>query len=277
MRKSHWIVLVILAFCFFSVLIGFFSLNKGEKIALGKKEALAVVNIQGEIIGGSGGISVLGQTPGTDNILQQLQQIKKDPEIKGVLLRINSPGGSSAASQEIYEELKKIRKSGKIIVASMGDVAASGGYMIACGADKIVANPSTMTGSIGVIMSFQNIEQLFHKLGIDSEVIKSGKYKDIGSDKRAMTAEERKLLQTMVDDVYGQFVDIVAKERKISREKVLAIADGRIFTGRQAQKIGLVDSLGNYYDALDLLAKMTNIKGEPVLKDYDKGSFPLNF
>lgn len=272
MKKSHLAVLGLLVFCFLSVLIGLFSLDKTSTTPLAKKEALAVVNLEGEIVGGTGGASLFGQAPGTDSLLEQLQTIKKDPEIKGILLRINSPGGSSPASQEVYEEVQKIRQAGKVVVVSMGDVAASGGYWIACAADKIVANPATMTGSIGVIMPMQNVEGLMKKLGINSQTIKSGKFKDIGSNSRPMTPEERKLLQAMVDDIYQQFVDVVAKGRNLPREKVLALADGRVFTGKQAKELGLVDELGNYYDALDLLTKLTHIKGEPRIKEYDKKS-----
>lgn len=274
MKKTHWIVIGVIAFCFLSVLAGLTLTGKNSSLA--KKQSIAIVNLEGEIVGGSGGNSLLGQAPGSDNLLSQLVAIRKDPEVKGVLLRINSPGGSSAASQEIYGEIQKIRKAGKVVVVSMGDVCASGGYWVATAADKIVANPSTMTGSIGVIMPVQNVEGLMKKLGISSDSIKSGKYKDIGSTTRAMTPEERKLLQNMVDDVYQQFVDVVAQGRKLPREKVLAIADGRIFTGKQAQQLGLVDQLGNYYDALDLVTKMTKIKGEPQIKQYERKT-PLDY
>jgi len=279
MKKIHWAVLGILLFCFLSVILGLALVDSRDTAFLLKEkgEKIAIVYLEGEIIGGRGGApGLLGQAPGSDFLLEQLQAIREDQDIKGVLLRINSPGGSAPASQEIYEEVAKVRKSGKVVVVSMGDVTASGGYWIACAADKIVANPATMTGSIGVIMSLQNYRELMDKLGIEPKTIKSGKYKDIGSASRPMTPEERQLLQAMVDDIYRQFVDVVVAGRKMPREKVIALADGRIFTGKQAQELGLVDELGNYYDALDLLVKMTKIKGEPVIKEYDRKN-PFSF
>lgn len=279
MSKTRLAVIGILIFCLLSVIIGVSLTGRTAKGPLlrEKGEAVALVNLEGQIVGGrGGGPSIFGQAPGTDLLLQQLREIRKDDQVKGVLFRINSPGGSSAASQEVYEEVQKIRQSGKVVVVSMGDVAASGGYWIACAADKIVANPSTMTGSIGVIVPLQNMRELFDKIGIEPEVIKSGKHKDMGSNSRPMTEEERKIFQAMVDDIYDQFVDVVATGRKMPREKVIPLADGRVFTGRQAQELGLVDELGNYYDALDLLTKLAQIKGEPVIKEYGRRS-PFQF
>ena len=279
MRKTHWLVGGILFACFLSVVLGLTLAGQEASTPLKKEkgEKIALVYLEGQIMGGrGGGPNILGQAGGTDSLLDQLREIARDKEVKGVLFRINSPGGSSAASQEVYEEVMKVRKSGKVVVVSMGDVAASGGYWIACAADKIVANPATMTGSIGVIMPLQNIRELLDKIGIQPETIKSGKYKDMGSSNRPLAPEERQLLQAMVDDIYQQFVDVVVAGRKMPREEVVAVADGRIFTGKQAKELGLVDELGNYYDALDLLTKLANIQGEPVIKEYGRRS-PFSF
>lgn len=235
--------------------------KQGEKIAL--------IYVEGIITGARGDAGLLGPGAGGPSVLEQLKEAADDDSIKAVLLRINSPGGSAAASQEIGDEIEKLRQQGKIVVASMGDVAASGGYWIAAKADRIVADPATMTGSIGVIMETANLQELFDKIGVSPQTIKSGPYKDIGSPNRPLTAEERQILQGMVDDIYQQFIDVVAEGRKLDRTAVLKLADGRIFTGRQALKNGLVDELGNYYHAVEVARKMAKIEGEPVI--YEMG------
>jgi protease-4 len=165
-------------------------------------------------------------------------------------------------------------KSKKKVVTSMGSVAASGGYYIACASDLIVANPGTITGSIGVIMEFTNIEELFKKIGIKGVVLKSGEHKDIGSPFREMTPEEKKIIQGVIDNVHQQFVQAVAKGRKMDQEKVMQIADGRILTGEQAKQIGLVDQIGNLQDTIDIVAKMAGIEGKPNIL-YPKRKFSL--
>ncbi len=237
----------------------------GKRAGAGGGQRIGVIFVEGVIAGGREESGLLSTGAAAQTILEQLKEAREDNSIKAVLIRINSPGGSAAASQEIGDEIDKIRKAKKIVVASMGDVAASGGYWIAAKADRIMADPATMTGSIGVIMETQNMQELFNKIGISPQTIKSGPYKDIGSPNRPLTPAERNILQTMVDDIYGQFVDVVAKGRRIDRNKVLQMADGRIFTGRQARNSGLVDELGNYYDAVALTAKLAGIKGEPEL------------
>jgi protease-4 len=177
-------------------------------------------------------------------------------------VRIDSPGGGVAASQEIYAAVKRIKKN-KIVVASLGSVAASGGYMVACAADKIVANPGTVTGSISAIMYFANAEDLLKKIGLKPSVIKSGKYKDIGSPTRGMSDDEKQILQVLVDDIYFQFIDVVAQDRKIPLEEVKKIADGRVFSGRQALQQKMIDFLGDKSFALQLAGKMAGIKGTP--------------
>lgn len=196
-------------------------------------------------------------------VVRQLKQYRRDGSIKAIVLRIESPGGGVAASQEIYEEVKKTRQAGKVIVASLGSVAASGGYYVAVGATRIMANPGTTTGSIGVIAEIPNIRRLLDKLGIGFTVIKSGKFKDTGSPYRELTEAERAYLQQWVDDAFAQFVDAVSEGRKMERAQVLGLADGRVFTGLQAVRSGLVDTLGTFEDALRLAAGLAGIKGEP--------------
>ncbi len=243
----------------------------GEKASAG--EAIGVIYVEGIITGtrAEGSIFGTGVASGP-SLMKQLREAGEDDSIKAVLLRINSPGGSAAASQEVGNEIDKLRKQGKVVVASMGDTAASGGYWIAAKADKIIADPATMTGSIGVIMETQNMQELFDKIGITPQTIKSGPHKDMGSPNRPLTDEERAIMQQMVDDIYQQFVDVVAEGRKMKREKVLELADGRIFTGRQAKEHGLVDELGNYYDAIKLTGELAGIKGEPVIREFGYNS-----
>jgi protease-4 len=212
-----------------------------------------------------GVVKVEGFIGETRDIVEQINEFGKDDNIKAVILRIDSPGGGVAASQEIYESVVELKKKKKVI-ASMGSVAASGGYMIACAADKIVANPGTLTGSISAVMHFANAEELLKKIGLKASVVKSGKFKDIGSPVREMTAEEKALLQELVDDIYDQFLDMVAKDRNIKKENLREIADGRVFTGRQAHKLGLVDYLGDMGYAVKLAGEMAGIKGTPEIE-----------
>jgi protease IV len=205
--------------------------------------------------------------------VDELKGYADDSSIKAIVLRIDSPGGAVAPSQEIYAEVKKAAAKKKVVV-SMGSIAASGGYYIASAASRIIANPGTLTGSIGVIMEIPNIEGLLNKIGIKTEVIKSGKNKDIGSMFRSMKPEERALLQGVMDNVHEQFISAVAEGRKMKVEDVRKIADGRIFTGEQAQKAGLVDELGTLDDAVKTAARLAGIKEEPeVVTKKDKLSF----
>ena len=224
------------------------------------KDRIALVRIEGPILD-------------SQNAVEEIKEYGKDSSVKAILLRIDSPGGAVAPSQEIYSEVKKVAAS-KPVVVSMGSVAASGGYYIACPATRIVANPGTLTGSIGVIMEIPNIEGLLNKIGVKNEVIKSGKNKDIGSAFRAMKPEERKILQGVMDNVHEQFIRAVAEGRKMKIEDVRTIADGRIFTGEQAVSEGLVNDLGTLEDATKIAAKLGGIKGEPeVVTKKDKFSF----
>jgi protease-4 len=221
-----------------------------------------------------GVVEITGVISDSREIIRGIRSFVDDGGVKAIVLRVDSPGGGVGASQEIYQEVIKAKKV-KRVVASFGGVAASGGYYVACGADKIVANPGTITGSIGVVMQFANLEELMKKIGYKGYVIKSGAHKDIGSPFREMTPDEKELLQGVIDTVHQQFIKAVADGRKLSIEKVSAIADGRIFAGEQAQTLGLVDELGNLEDTIQLAAAMAGIKGRPsvVYSRKQKASF----
>lgn len=211
-----------------------------------------------------GVIPIEGAITDSHPIVSQLVEFKKDGRIKAIILRVNSPGGGVAPSQEIYREVRKTITTKKVIV-SMGSLAASGGYYIASAADKIVANPGTLTGSIGVIMEFIQVEELLNKLGIGLEVLKSGEFKDIGSPHRKMSEREKELVRGLIMDIQKQFVEAVARGRNLSVDKVKEIADGRILSGAQSKELGLVDQLGNFEDAVDLAKRLAGIKGEVTL------------
>lgn len=210
-------------------------------------------------------VEIIGAIDDPQPVVDQLQRMRRDLGVRAVVVRLDSPGGGVAASQEIYEAIRKIREDGKPVIASMGGVAASGAFYVACAADSIVADPGTLTGSIGVILSFPNTEALFRKVGIKLEVIKTGKYKDVGSMWRAMTPDEEKLLEDVLNNVYDQFIDAIAEGRDLDREDILPYADGRIFSGDQAQTYGFVDRMGDLNDAIRLAADMAGIKGRPTI------------
>jgi protease IV len=206
--------------------------------------------------------------------IEELRRFRDTPGIKAVVLRIDSPGGGVVPSQEIYSEVLNARKGGRLkVVASMGNLAASGGYYIAAATDKIVANPGTLTGSIGVIMELANVQGLLEKVGVQSVVIKSGRYKDLASPFRAMSEADRALLQSVLDDVHDQFIQAVAAGRALNVEEVRPLADGRIFTGRQARTAKLVDELGDLQDAINLAARLVGIEGEPRVVEPRKRSW----
>jgi len=211
-----------------------------------------------------GVVEINGMLSGSDPVVRQLVSFKKDDSIKAVILRVDSPGGAVAPSQEIHDEVIRVAAK-KPAVVSMASVAASGGYYVSIPAHRIVANPGTITGSIGVIMQLTNLEELYGKLGLKSLVVKSGEHKDIASPFRPMSSEDRKILQGVIDDIYDQFVSAVAEGRNLPVEKVRNLADGRIFTGRQAKEIGLVDELGGMQDAVGIAKDLAGISGEPKL------------
>ena len=196
-------------------------------------------------------------------VVEELNDYAEDSSVKAIVLRIDSPGGGVVVSQEIYNAVKNARKEGKKVVASMGTVAASGGYYVAAAADRIVANPGTLTGSIGVKMEFANIEKLLEKIGVRGMVVKAGEYKDVGSPFREMSPQEKKLLQDVIDDVHSQFIKAVAEGRNMQETEVRAIADGRIFTGKQALDLKLVDQLGDLADSIKVAGELVGIHGKP--------------
>lgn len=270
-KKS--VVLVIAVLIAVSVVAAALWTPGSKQRAAGRHQnKIAVIYVDGVIMGGRGQGGFLSDAGGTDAIIRQLHEARDDAAVKAIILRVNSPGGSAPASQELGSEIKKLRAGGKIIVTSMGDVAASGGYWIAAVTDKIYANPATMTGSIGVYIPYSNWEELYKKIGINQEKIKSGPHKDILSPERQMTAEERAIIQGMVDELYNQFVAVVAEGRHMDPAKVRQLADGRIYTGSQAKELGLVDELGTMYDAIDCAAQLAGIQGKPEIKEYGKQS-----
>lgn len=260
-KKNNWIAFLIIGICAIAVLVGIFgkqakkaetsdaTTDSGWSMAF--KDRIKVVNLSGMIMD-SDEKSVFSLTDTTSSTIKKLRKAAENPKIKAVLIRINSPGGTVATSQELNQAVTKLKEK-KPVFTSMGDICASGGYYVACATDKIYANPGTLTGSIGVILNGMNFKGLADKLGVQPQVVKSGLFKDIASPYRAMTDDERKILQGLIDDSYDQFVNAVATGRKMKVDDVKKIADGRIYSGRQAKKNGLVDELGSYQDALDEL------------------------
>ncbi len=198
-----------------------------------------------------------GEIFSSNNFIKQLEKLKKDKTVKGIIIRVNSPGGAVAPSNAIYDYIVSIDKP---VYVAMGSVAASGGYLISLGADKIYAMPSTITGSIGVIMTLLNTEELMKKIGVKSVILKSGKYKDAGNPDREMTEDERRVLMSVVLDLYEQFVETVASRRNMKIEDVKKVADGRIFTGKMAKELKLVDNLGTWRQAYQEMKNSLNIK-----------------
>ncbi len=242
-------------------------------IAVSLASFLSVSRLNAVSLSGGGGVALVkieGLLVSSENIVNELKDYTEDGSIKAIVLRIDSPGGGVVPSQEIFNAVKRAKKEGKKVVVSMGSVAASGGYYIAVAADKIVANPGTLTGSIGVKMEFANVEKLLDKVGVKGMVIKAGQYKDIGSPFREMTEPEKKLLQDVIDDVHSQFIEAVSEGRGIPKAEVTAIADGRIFTGRQALSLKLVDQIGDLEDTINLAGELAGIKGKPNIVEKKK-------
>ena len=253
--RRHPVILGICILLFIGVvfftLIYILSLFKGDGGSLGLQARVGVVRIEGLIAD-------------SRESIEQIDELADDDSIKAVVLRIDSPGGGVAASQEIYRAVRQLQIKKKVIV-SMGSVAASGGYLIATAADRIVANPGTITGSISAVMHFADVQELMKKVGVRSSVIKSGKFKDIGSPVREMTAEEKQLIQGLVDDIFDQFVRTIAEDRKIPLQTIMGLADGRIFSGRQALHLKLIDELGGLQDAVLLAGRLAGIEGKPAV------------
>lgn len=225
-------------------------------------DKVAVVEIEGEIMD----TSDLPQAAASEDIVSQLRQARLDDAVKAVILDLNTPGGSVVASDQIHSEVLELRRAGKPVVASMGEVAASGGYYVASAAERIVANPSTFTGSIGVILVLLNLEGTAGKIGVEPIVIKSGRLKDIGSPFRTLTEEEREILQAMIDESYDRFVDVVSEGRHLPETEVRELATGRPYTGSQARDLGLVDRLGNFDAAVEVARRLAGLEQATVVR-----------
>ena len=246
-HRTKYTILIIGAILIFILFFGRVLINPetiGEKVAI---------------------IEILGVINDSEETIKQIHQHRDNTSVKAIVLRIDSPGGGVAPVQEIYSELKKLKS--KPIFASMGSTAASGGYYIACAAQDIFANPGTLTGSIGAVMQFIKMKELYNKVGIEYQTVKSGKYKDIGASQRDMTQAERDLIQTTVDDVRSQFIKAIAEGRRdrLTWNQIEAFADGRIFTGKQASENMLIDQLGNLQDTVAYAAQAVGIKGKPKI------------
>ena len=262
------IVGVFVGFCFLVVGIGLFSIagainssDKDEETVSISGARVAIVELKDVIVS-------------SEEVVRQLKKYQKNKNVKSIVVRVDSPGGSVAPSQEIYEAIKLINDSGKPVVISMGSVAASGGYYVAIGAEKIFANPGTLTGSIGVIFQYPNYMGLMDKVGVNMTTHKSGDLKDAGSPYRKSSADDQKYFQELIDDAYDQFISAVAYERSMDINELKKLADGRVFTGMQAYECGLVDTLGGYEDAIMYAAMLGGIEGEPkVVKEKKKQTF----
>lgn len=210
-------------------------------------------------------VELEGMIAEVDDLVREVKAHRENPQVKAVVIRINSPGGVVGPTQELHQALMRVREAGKPVVASLSSVAASGGYYTAVAADRIYANPGTLTGSIGVVMQMANVQDLFKKVGVDYVVVKAGQYKDLGNFARTMTPEERRVLQALLDDVHGQFIDAVAQGRKLDRGEVVKFADGRVFSGVQAKDLKMVDALGSLEDAVNEAAKMAGLAVPPAV------------
>lgn len=258
-RRSDVIIAVIIIVCFI-IGFGFMSLM-----------FLGAFSTDGDIsLGGSGDkiavIEIYNAVYDSEEIIRQLKKWGENDNIRAIILHIDSPGGGAGPFLEIHKEITRIRQEeGKIVVASCLSMAASGGYMAACACDAIMANPGAIIGSIGVIIQFMNAEKLLQTIGLSFETIKSGELKDVGSMSRPMTDADRAMLSALVTDTYEQFVEIVAEGRQMSKLDVYPLADGSIFSGRQAYELGLVDTLGSFEEAIDYTAALAGIEGEPTL------------
>ena len=242
-RLLLWVVLAAIVAVLLAHLFGDMDFSGEDRVAL--------IRVEGVILD-------------AQQTVEDLKKFAETPSVKAIVLRIDSPGGGVVPSQEIHDAVKRVRnKHNKVVVASMGTVAASGGFYIAVATDRILANPGTLTGSIGVIMELANLEGLLKKIGVESVVVKAGRNKDLGSPFRQMRDEERKLLQAVMDDVHDQFITAVAEGRALKPSDVVPFADGRIFTGRQAKDVKLIDELGDLDDAIRVAADLGGIEGEP--------------
>jgi protease-4 len=258
MARKHPILKGLATLCVFILVIfagvffyAYFTGGDARVISMFSGEGIGVLQIEGTI-------------DDSQNILSELKRFKDAPWIKAIVVRIDTPGGAVAPTQEIFEAIQKA-KAKKPMIASMGSMATSGGYYIASACEKIVANPGTLTGSIGVIMQFNNVEELMKKIGVKGYNVKSGLNKDLGSPFQPLSPEGRQILQSLVDNVHGQFVSAVASGRGMDEAQVRKLADGRVYSGAQAKEIGLVDQFGTLDDTIDLAAKRVGLEAEPTV------------
>ncbi|MDY0388520.1 MAG: signal peptide peptidase SppA [Methanolobus sp.] len=268
-RKWQYIAIVgVLLFIIAASFAAIYQTFNGDLYS--SNEKIAVIYVQGTLITSSvpGGIGYVSSEEISDNIRKAL----RDKNVKAIVLRVNSGGGSSTAGEEVYTEVKKASDSGVPVIISMGDVAASAAYHLSAPADLIVANPSTMTGSIGTIWTFQNLSAFYNEEGVEFYIVKSGEFKDMGGAWRGLSDDEKEYANKVVAEVYGNFIRDVAEGRDMSTSEVKSLADGRIYTGRQAKNLGLVDEFGNLYDAIDMAADMVNIEGEATVIYMNKPS-----
>jgi protease-4 len=254
-KRRAVVIIIVVASCI--LVFGFFALTVLVSVSGGGEFQFASFGPKVAVV------ELYGEISDSRDFVRQVKKYTEDGSVRAILVDINSPGGAVAPSQEMYSELIKARDGGKVVVVSMRSVAASGGYYVACAADRIVANPGTLTGSIGVIMSFPTAKKLLDKIGLDWETVKSGELKDVGTFTRPMTPEEDRMLKAVIDDTYEQFVEAVANGRDKPEEDIYPLADGSIFTGRQAYNLGLVDTLGTYEDAISIAGEMSGLGPNP--------------
>jgi protease-4 len=257
LKSTKWFLLILGLLALFAIgftllVVALTGISDAPTVTSGRGDKIALVEIQGVIVS-------------SESIVRQIKSYRESSSIRALLIRINSPGGGVVASQEIFEEVRKTRESGKPVVVSMGGVAASGGYYVACGASRIVANRGTLTGNVGVIMEILQYYEGLGKLGVAVKTIKSGDMKDTGNPAREMTERDRKQLQNVVDDVHRQFLGVVMEERELKARARGLVADGNIFSGEQALELGLVDTLGTFEDAKQIAADLAGIEGEPAI------------
>ncbi|WP_292372096.1 signal peptide peptidase SppA [Methanosarcina sp. UBA411] len=272
-KKRRWMPYLLVVLALVSVImvsLAVISSNLGIGESLGSPEKVAVIYVQGTIFSGNVAEGLGYAT--SEEITGNIHRAAADDGVKAIVLRIDSPGGSPAAAQEVVEEIKKVQAKGIPVVVSMGDLAASAAYYISAPTDYIIANPSTNTGSIGVIWIFQNMSASYNETGVDYYVAKSGEMKDMGSTWRGLTDEEKEYADSVVMECYENFVTEVSEGRNMSRSEVKTLADGRIYTGTKAKELGLVDDFGNLYDAIDKAAKLGGISGEPKVEYMNKAS-----
>jgi protease-4 len=237
-------------------------------------DKIAVVPVEGQIASADSAVGGVQPTTTPEGLADALQQAKEDESVAAVVLEVNSPGGGVTASDVMHQSILDFkRSSGKPVVVSMGDVAASGGYYISTAADRIVANETTLTGSLGVIFALTEFSELADKYGVEQEVVKSGKFKDMGSSFRDLTTEERKILQSIVDESYDEFVSVIVQGRDLSEERVREIADGRVYSGEQAKELGLVDSFGGLDEAAEISRNLANVEEATVVRYVQRPTF----